>query len=288
MKRILAACLLVLSALVSRSFGADGSLQSLLDTERSFARMSVDAGMDTSFLAHLADDGIILRPGPVNGKLWFRTNPSNKTLLKWEPTYGDVSAVGDLGFTTGPWTATSLRDSTQDARCGHYLSMWRREKGKGWKLAFDCGIGHSAPAAGRLVSLMDDAAWARERVFHMTQHDAASQTEDLLSADQKLARMSEKGEAEQSLLGAMDLHALAYRDGMLPIIGRDSIAAVLASRPGNTTYLPLAAEVARSGDIGYTYGSVTHKRVQGYYLRIWRRQIGKPWFVIVDLESLNR
>lgn len=277
----------VLSA-ISIASATDDPVQTLMEAERAFAHLSVNAGTDSAFLANLAEDGIVLRPGPVNGKLWIRRNPSNSTRLMWEPTYAEVSAAGDLGFTTGPWSATSLRDTTRPARYGHYVSVWRNQKSEGWKLAFDCGTGHPSPARDRLARLMGDSTWTRERVFHMSQKDLQERSEELLENDRTLARLCEKGQAGQVLLSSMDLHAIAYRNGQPPVFGRDSIGVASASQSDMVSYLPLAAEVARSGDLGYTYGSITRRRAEGYYLRIWRRQVGGGWRVIVDLEAIDR
>ena len=46
----------------------EADLDSLIASERAFSRHSVDHGTREAFLAYLAEDGIIFRPLPVNGR----------------------------------------------------------------------------------------------------------------------------------------------------------------------------------------------------------------------------
>src|ERR671914_1546344 len=78
-------------------------LRSVVQTEREFARAAAAQGMRASFLAFIADGGLLFRPGPVSGKKWWAEQPERAGLLSWEPVYADVSRAGDIGYTTGPW-----------------------------------------------------------------------------------------------------------------------------------------------------------------------------------------
>lgn len=42
--------------------------RTLAENERAFARMAAEKGKRTAFLAFVADDAILFRPTPVNGK----------------------------------------------------------------------------------------------------------------------------------------------------------------------------------------------------------------------------
>jgi hypothetical protein len=78
------------------------ALQAIVATERSFARMSAERGTRESFLAYIADDGLLFRPGAVNGKKWLLEHPERvpqkRPLLSWQPAFGDVAQAGDLGY----------------------------------------------------------------------------------------------------------------------------------------------------------------------------------------------
>src|SRR5213592_1995070 len=49
-------------------------LDSLVQAERAFARLSMAQGVRDAFLANLANDSIIFRPTAVAGRQWFETN----------------------------------------------------------------------------------------------------------------------------------------------------------------------------------------------------------------------
>jgi len=93
---------LIFSAL---AFGADlkDALDSLVQAERGFARLSVEKGMRDAFLANLNDQSILFRPQAVPGKAWMEKSPPIAAQLSWEPAFADIAKSGDLGYTTGPW-----------------------------------------------------------------------------------------------------------------------------------------------------------------------------------------
>lgn len=67
------------------------------------------------------------------------------------------------------------------------------------------------------------------------------------------------------------------------------------STPGySLTWKPLKAELARSGELGYTYGTYERKRRDasgqvvtdtGKYMTIWKRQPDGSWKAIVDMGN---
>ena len=81
MKKLI--CLTVLVGFMSMVFAQkppensalQSPLQSMVDTERAFARMSEEQGTRPSFAAFIADDGILFRPRAVKGKQWMTENP---------------------------------------------------------------------------------------------------------------------------------------------------------------------------------------------------------------------
>ncbi|MGD2152685.1 MAG: hypothetical protein PVG79_05410, partial [Gemmatimonadales bacterium] len=79
------------------------ALSGLIDSERAFARAAAELGTLTAFRTYLADDAVLFRPRAVHAQQWLRQAPETPGLLSWEPVVADVSAAGDLGYTTGPW-----------------------------------------------------------------------------------------------------------------------------------------------------------------------------------------
>ena len=67
--------LLFIAAVYIQKVEAPSALQSLVDTERAFARTSEDKGTREAFLSFIAEDGILFRPAAVNGKAGTRRHP---------------------------------------------------------------------------------------------------------------------------------------------------------------------------------------------------------------------
>src|SRR6185436_12630587 len=91
---------------------AQSALQEMVKTEQAFSKMAEEKNTRDAFMAFIADDGLLFRPGAVNGKKWMIEHPvppaqnsDKKPLLSWQPAFAGMAASGDMGFTTGPWEA---------------------------------------------------------------------------------------------------------------------------------------------------------------------------------------
>jgi ketosteroid isomerase-like protein len=80
------------------------------------------------------------------------------------------------------------------------------------------------------------------------------------------------------------------RDASFPVVGREASVAALSARPGGLVWRPTFADVSRSGDLGYAYGTYDFRpsganaglTAQGNYVRIWKKREG-TWRVVLDL-----
>jgi len=81
------------------------------------------------------------------------------------------------------------------------------------------------------------------------------------------------------------------RDLVAPVLGLRGGREMLLAIPGVTLWNPQAQKVARSGDLGCTYGIVERRRLggaapdSGVYLHVWRRDPGGRWKVALALEN---
>jgi tetratricopeptide (TPR) repeat protein len=109
----------------------------------------------------------------------------------------------------------------------------------------------------------------------------------LLAAERALLADMGKG------IGAAYLKYLAddarvHRPGVMPVVGRESLADWAARETQVLTGEPLLARAARSGDLGYTYGSYVSggdEPAAGYYARVWKRDAAGRWRVVMDTVS---
>lgn len=267
-------------------------LDSLVAAERAFSKTSEEKGIKPAFLAFLADDGVLFRPGPVPGKAWTEKAPNPPILLTWRPVKADIARSGDLGYTTGPWEIRETATSEAVA-FGNYITVWQKQADGTWKVKTDIGNSNPKPTAAPAEALRLDPAEVESRggVKDAAKDPQAAEAA-LLAADRAFAKAAQaQGDlaAYQSVLAA---DSRLFRVGPHPLIGKDAIHGFLANQKGVLTWEPEHAGVSRAVDLGYTYGSYDQtaggpegKPEKGYYLRIWKKPGGDAWKLVVDVAS---
>lgn len=123
-----------------------------------------------------------------------------------------------------------------------------------------------------------------------------SQQQELMETDRQFAQMSlEKGAAEAFHHFLVE-NALELSPHQHPVIGRAKISTSLRSgdHPYTLSWEPQRAEVAGSGEMGWTWGTYVLRVQQpgaevkvshGKYLNIWTRQEHGQWRVAVDMGN---
>jgi ketosteroid isomerase-like protein len=288
---VLAAIALLPAQLFAQSrVSDDPALKNLIATERAYAQLAIDSTTQRAFNRYFAADGIVFRPRAIPALEYFRVRPMAPAILRvWEPVLADVSRAGDLGYTTGPWVA-SRRDTRADPSFGQYLTIWRRQNDGSWKVEIDAGIGHGADAKGPsgVVAAPPRSEWRAAKP-----ETTGSVKSSLLRADSALAAASDAKGVAAAFANATAPNVRMLRSGHFPITS-DSLAAALAATQ-RYSWIPVAAHVASSGDLGYTRGNfmlvtkgdrgqVVEK---GDYIRVWRRTRDGRWVIALDLTSTD-
>jgi ketosteroid isomerase-like protein len=258
------------------SSDAASDLRSLVEAELAFAKLSEASGIKDAFAANLADEAIVFRPLPVEGKPIYRDMPPSEALLTWFPVWADVSAAGDLGYTTGPYENYKSKAEKTAARRGHYVTLWRRQPDRSWRAVLDAGIPHGplpdVPAAfspGGAPALRPDV-----RVV-----DVAAEEKTLRDLESRLSDEASRRSEADVLLEVSAENVRVYRAGSLPAVGNEKARALLPADPARHSWAPMKTVVASSGDLGYAYGLAG----EASYLRIWKKN-GGVWTIVLDLE----
>ncbi len=251
------------------------SAQVLVEHERAFARAAAASGMRAAFLDHLAARAILFRPGPLLGRAWFEAAPASAVLLAWEPWHAEISASGDLGWTTGPWTFKS--DSTQstiDAR-GECVSVWRRDTTGHWLVVIDGGISHERIERSVEPTLSTLPPRAR------TGAGPLARRESLWRADDELAKSAAAGSTADAVRQHGAERLILLRPGMPRVAGILAAHDSLAARAETPRMMSNAQFISESGDLGYTYGSFVTTSEAGvdssWYVNIWRQGETRRW-----------
>lgn len=274
---------LVVSAQQQKSTTAD--LQSLVDSERGFAKTSVEKGMREAFLANLADDAVLFHPHPVNGKKWWREQPVRPGMLSWRPSFASVSRAGDMGYTTGPWEYRPKSMEDKPVAFGYFVTIWKRQPDGTWRAALDLGTQNPEPQSPApevdLASISPSAGKSKSKV------DVEQARTSLLKTENDFLKLMMAKSNADSFLSYMADDVRFYRNNAFPVLGREATRTAFAAKPGTLTWQNTSGEVANSGDLGYTYGVYEFKAgtgtENGNYLRIWKKQGNGKWRVVLDL-----
>ena len=260
------------------------SLMSLVESERAFAAMSLAKGIKAAFLANLADDGILFRPGPVNGKeLWRKRPDTSAARLEWAPIYADIAASGDVGYTTG-WSIFTLSpDVDQPPYHGYFVTVWKKQPDGTWKFALDLGVGNDHPENV-------DKTFSSPDVSSVTNKGGNGKTERarISKLEIRFSQLAGKGTASAiKTLGAENIRL--YREGDVPSVNRQQAMERLASLREKMTSSVEKLFVASSCDLAYTYGKYdamygqAQAKSSSYYVHIWKKNSANEWKLVLDI-----
>ena len=276
----LAVAALVTSAPAAQSRPLPQALTQMIDAERAFAARAMVVGWKQAFLEYFADSAVGFDGGVGPAKDQIRKNPDPPPdmQLLWEPRYGDIAASGELGYLTGP--VRNIRKSRDNGRPRHsnYASIWKRQPDGSFKVLLDFGVTTPQPVPFA-------AGFTRAPGNRFT-GDYDDTTPPLSAADGVLnsgLRVRQTDGYRGRLASGVRFH----REGIMPVVGDRPALRWLATQPAYSSIDSRFAEAARSGDLGYTWGSYTVGPPQkpsqrGFYIRIWQRERNGQWNVALD------
>ena len=287
LKSSFAAMLLALGANAVPAEGAPlpPAQQELVDAERAFVRLAAERGFRDSFYAWFADDGIAFNPHPFNVRAALVNQPSTGGPMgaMWAPAYGDVAEAGDLGWNTGPLVFEGR--GGQPDRHGMFFSVWKRQSDGAWRVVLD--VGADTPVA---VVPIDTPFLTPHRPAGPARADGdvSEAIASLLTAERELLAAAASGSAGEAYASRLADDARIHRPGVMPVVGKDALAAWAAGQGSKLQGEPLLADVSRSGDLGYAYGSYEIEGANpqaGYFARVWKRNETGRWLIVMDTIS---
>ncbi|HEU5459023.1 MAG TPA: nuclear transport factor 2 family protein [Pyrinomonadaceae bacterium] len=281
---------LILSAVVVAQ--SQTPLQDMVKTEQAFSKMAEEKTAREAFMAFIADDGLLFRPGAVNGKKWMIEHPvplsDKKPLLAWQPSFAGMSASGDLGFTTGPWESKPDRNDPKPSAYGHFVTVWKKQADGSWKWVADIGISHPQSGGPQTLWHPTDTT-ANKKAANV---DTKTLLQALLYLDRSLTSASSFHGLSEAFMAHASPEVRLYRAGSLPYIGREAAGAALEIIKGQLKSEPINGGVSRAGDLGWVHGTYgltdeTNKVIErGSYVRIWKKQ-GTKWQVVLDITNAH-
>jgi ketosteroid isomerase-like protein len=144
--------LLILTVGCESSVDITKEKAALFETDRQFAKMSVEKGAAEAFRTFLAEDAMELSAGanPVFGRDSIYQGmleiPAG-AVLDWGPQDGEVAQSGEMGWTWGNYVFTSKNAQGEEAKSyGKYLNIWEKQEDGQWRVLIDMGNKSPAPA----------------------------------------------------------------------------------------------------------------------------------------------
>jgi ketosteroid isomerase-like protein len=253
--------------------------ESLAQAEREFASAGAREGIQKSFLAHFAEDGLVLRPFATAAPTWYREHPDGPGKLIWGPQYLAVSAANDLGLSSGPWRYEAEHDGKPVLAHGHFFSIWRRDAQGRWQVLFDHGVGNPVPAVAVETTALLPLAIAEGKAPSAAV--ISSRTKALDDADKALRELLAR-DPGKAYAGVATAQTIWLREGSFPAQGN------LPPKADDETVCGcgprVAMAVAASGDLAYTLGGAESARASGVDVRVWRWQ-GGAWKLLADVTA---
>lgn len=129
-------------------------------------------------------------------------------------------------------------------------------------------------------------------------HNAASNTPEamraeLIAVDKAFSQQSQDSGMKAAFINRLDSNAVLLRPGHMPITGADALDYYLMTDDAGYTmnWQPLQADVAASGDLGYTYGIYAiHSKtidtsIYGTYINVWKKQANGEWKLAAETAN---
>ena len=263
---------------------SDPNLQSMIEAERAFSEMARETNTRDAFLAFLSEHAVTFEREPRIGKKHFETQLPHASLLSWKPAYCDLAASGDFGFDTGPWELRTNREDARPSAFGQFVTVWTKQADGKWKVALDIGISHPDPSDSaelKTSTIQTKKTKKRKGDFHI-----------VTEVEEKFI-LNCSAEGNKAYSQVLSEEARILRTGKSPIILPSEIEAFLKDESSSVDYLVLGGSIAHSKDMAFVYGTATVKTSrEGHiqsekanYVRIWKKEDGNRWRIVVDVLS---
>jgi len=285
----LAIVALSVSTALSQKLSREKQLDELADAERAFAAFTVKEGFRDGFIKFFADDGIGFGPHPERTREKLMKSPSaagpRKVIFNWAPMFGDISAAGDLGYTTGPVLFTDMTENPRPHWHGMYFSVWQKQADGGWKVVVDMGV--DTPQAVAPINTQFRSATVIKR--HPSKHNVPNiGASDLSQLDVQFSdKITEKGMAIAYANTLDRTEFRLHRKGHMPVIDENDLVRFLMS---GDKFEYIGGKISSSNDLAFTYGKYARANQaneieSGYYVHVWRRDSEDKWRLVVDVQN---
>jgi len=112
--------------------------------------------------------------------------------------------------------------------------------------------------------------------------------EELINVDKAFSALCVEKGMNHAFLHYVADDGVMLRPNSMPVVGRANIENLFQGddKDLDFTWQPLYADVAKSGELGYTYGTYNfgagESRQQGTYVSVWKKNANGEWKFVID------
>ncbi|PHR15069.1 MAG: hypothetical protein COA40_02715 [Aequorivita sp.] len=120
------------------------------------------------------------------------------------------------------------------------------------------------------------------------QNSTIPSAQPIIDADKAASTLATEIGFNSALLAVADSSFVKFSNGQMPIVGKTAFANSFDKDkdPKNITWYPVDAAVAKSGELGYTWGNwqfqTPDTTYYGNYITIWNKTKDGSWKMVLD------
>lgn len=118
--------------------------------------------------------------------------------------------------------------------------------------------------------------------------DTAKAQQEIIQADKDMCTLAANEGFNEALLRYSDPDVVKFTDNEYPIVGKKAYVELVGNDAGTKqiSWEPVKAEVAQSGELGYTWGNWKFTKkdttLYGNYFTLWKKQADGSWKFALD------
>lgn len=243
--------------------GAQKGIDEMIAAEKNFAAFSLAHSTKEAFLQYIDSTSIMFDKGkPVKAQAYWKQREKNAGVLSWQPQFAEISASGDFGYTTGPWTFRPTAADSVVAR-GQYSTVWYLDNNREWKFLIDLGVDDTPAPVPADVTKIVFPAQAENTV-------AVTHIFPMIAAENEYVKALTAGN-QPACFRYLSAQCILTRNGQAPAVDPAAQKALIRSTPA-LKFSMEGWDISPVPDMGYVYGTSTYNGKKEGYFRVWRRE----------------
>jgi ketosteroid isomerase-like protein len=272
MKRI---GLIIIAISLSLSSKTQTPFEQIVGAENNFEKQCFEMGIKKGFLANLDSSAIAFTKEKIeNARKFWNSLPDFPGIYSWTPSFAEVSASGDWGYTTG---AVEYRDSSINDRpslYNQYTTVWQKNKQGEWKFLVDIGNTHGAVAIDHSATEVKSKKTPVRNLNRQAIHDLEKSYFSLFKMNSSDA--IKKFYSKNFILNFSGNPLTKSIDTAIVLF--NPIASYII-------YEPVDVRLSPSGDMACVSGYIIQSNKRKHYLRIWRHE-STGWKIALEVTKI--